>query len=283
MSEQTNLFEELSGIQDAYKIDVKQFIDFMKERHLHLVEGLTAYALWLEKEHDGKYYSPSTINRKIAAAKNRIRYAFKHSSSAAKLREKYQLAEVLKGVKLKKIESLSVPLDKVLSVEEIQQLINETKDITIKLMVMFLISTGVQISEMLAIRLSDLHPADDIFYEIRIIGKSGRKRIIHAKKKFIDRIHEHFNGIVFLFEHDGRPYSRIATTNRIKYESFVIIGRSVSAIQLRHTWALIQIQKGKPISAVAAVLGHSDPGLTVRMYSDDTLEPHEAFLDLHEK
>jgi len=29
-------------------------------------------------------------------------------------------------------------------------------------------------------------------------------------------------------------------------------------------------------------LGHADPGLTAKMYSDKTLEPQEAFLDVQE-
>jgi integrase len=57
----------------------------------------------------------------------------------------------------------------------------------------------------------------------------------------------------------------------------------VTAQQLRHTWAAIQIQRGKGIQAVAAVLGHADPGVTARMYTRATLEPEEAFLDLFEK
>jgi len=36
------------------------------------------------------------------------------------------------------------------------------------------------------------------------------------------------------------------------------------------------------VRAVAVALGHADPGLTARMYSDKTLQPHEAFLDVQE-
>ncbi len=86
----------------------------------------------------------------------------------------------------------------------------------------------------------------------------------------------------FLFEHDGRSYNRVSVTNRIKNESLRILGREVSPRQLRHTWAAIQIKRGRNVNAVAAVLGHADPGLTARMYSDTSLKPEEAFLDLEE-
>jgi hypothetical protein len=67
------LLTELEQIRDKYKIDVKQFIGFVRENKLTIVEGLSRYAAWLAKSHGGKRYSPSTINRKISAAKNRVR------------------------------------------------------------------------------------------------------------------------------------------------------------------------------------------------------------------
>ena len=280
MSERDRLFKELCDIRDAYKVDVMQYVAFMKERELRLVEGFKEYAVWLEQEHDGRRYSPATFNRKIAAAKNRIRYAFKHSSAAGSLRKKYQLEEVLKAVKPKRIASHAIAADKVLSSYEVKKLSRETKDETIRLMVEFLVDTGVRVSEMLSIRLSDLLQADGDFSTVRIVGKGRKERSVHVKTKLVDRIFGHFHGKTYLFEHHEKPFSRISVTNRIKHESLKTIGREVTAQQLRHTWAVIQIQRGKPVSAVAVALGHSDPGLTAKMYADTKLEPEEAFIDI---
>ncbi len=282
MTEQEKVFKELEEIRDAYNLDVKQFITFMKERDLLLVDALKEYAAWLEEEHDGRRYSPATINRKIAAAKSRIRYAFKHSSSAESLRKNYQLEEVLKQVKPKRIDSLAVPPEKVLSVEEVHNFVEKTKDNTIRLMVQFLVGTGVRVSEMLAIRLTDLQPADVDFVEVRIVGKRAKERVVHVKTKFVEHVRTYFHGATYLFEHHGKPFNRISVTNRIKYESLRTLGREVTAHQLRHTWARIQIQRGKDLRAVAAALGHADPGLTARMYTNATLKPHEAFIDVSE-
>ena len=79
---QEALLAELEGIRDVYRLDVKQFVGFVRERKLQIVEGFKQYALWLDEEHDGKRYSPATVNRKIAAARSRVRYAFKHSAFA---------------------------------------------------------------------------------------------------------------------------------------------------------------------------------------------------------
>ncbi len=54
----------------------------------------------------------------------------------------------------------------------------------------------------------------------------------------------------------------------------------MAPIANRSTRLTFQIKRGKGVSAVAAVLGHSDPGLTARMYPEGALKPEETFLDL---
>jgi integrase len=277
---QSALLAELEGIRDIYRLDVKQFIGFVREKKLPIVEGFKQYAKWLEGELEAKRYSPATNNRKIAAAKSRVRYAFKQSSYAGSLRRKYHLEDILKAVKLKKIDTIAVSSEKVLDIEEARKLVGQTKDATIRLMVTFLVSTGVRVSEMLGILLTDLKPAKKGLIQINVKGKGARERTIHVKKAFLDRIKKYFHGQTYLFEHQGRPYNRISVTNRIKHEALRILGKEVTARQLRHTWATIQIKRGRDINAVAAVLGHSDSGLTARMYNESRLKPEEAFLDL---
>jgi len=277
------LLAELEGIRDRYRLDVKQFIQFVTMRRLFIVDGLEQYAKWLDEGSNGKKYSPATINRKIAAAKNRIRYAFRHSEYAADLRKRYQLEDVLKSVRLKRIDSFAVPPEKLLNVDESRLLVERTRDSTVRLMVMFLVGTGVRVSEMLGIQLSDIKRGKGSFAEVRVIGKGSRERTIHVKKELIERIKKHFHSMTRLFEHQGKPFSRISVTNRIKHEALRTIGREVTAQQLRHTWAAIQIQRGKDIQIVAAVLGHADPGVTARMYARPKAAPEEAFLDLEEK
>jgi site-specific recombinase XerD len=277
------LLAELEGVRDKYRYDVRQFIGFIRERKLSIAEGLARFAEWLDEERDGKRYSPATINRKIAAAKSRVRYAFTYSAFAEKLRKKYQLEEVLAAVRPKKIDIMAVPGSKVLSADQVKTFVANTKDTTVRLMVAFIYGTGVRVSEMLGILLSDIRTGSGSFSEVRIIGKAKKERTVHVKKEFVQRIAKHFKSTKYLFEHQGRRFSRISVTNRIKLEALKTIGREVSAQQLRHTWATIQIQRGKDVKAVAAVLGHSDPGLTLRMYTDSKLKPEEAFLDVEER
>ena len=276
------LLKELEGIRDVYRLDVKQFIGFVRERKLLIVDGFKKYAAWLEEEHEGKRYSPATINRKLTAARSRVRYAFKHSAFSQDLRRRYQLEEILKLVKLKKIDVLAVSPDRVLDIEEARKLVVETKDRTVRMMVSFLVRTGVRVSEMLGLKLADLGTAKGGLIPVRIEGKGGKERTIHVKKDFVERLRKHFHGATWLFEHREVPYNRVSVTNRIKYAALQTLGREVSAQNLRHTWATIQIKRGRSVNAVAALLGHSNPGLTARMYPETALKPEEAFLDLDE-
>ena len=197
-------------------------------------------------------------------------------------RKRYQLEDVLKSVRLKKIDSFPVPPEKLLNVDEARLLVERTKDSTVTFMARFLVGTGVRVSEMLGIQLSDIKSGKDSFAEVRVIVKGSRERTIHVKKELIERIKKHFHSTTHLFEHQGKPFSRISVTNRIKHEALRTIGREVTAQQLGHTWAAFQIQGGKDIQAVAAVLGHANPGLTARMYARKKLAPEESFIDLEE-
>ena len=280
-SRQEALLAELEGIRDTYRHDVRQFIGFVRDGKLAIAEGFARYVQWLDEEHDGKRYSPATINRKIAAAKSRVRYAFKRSAFADSLQKKNHLEDILKAVSLKKIDTLAVPSRKVLDIEEARKLVGETKDATIRLMVTFLVSTGVRVSEMLGVQLSDVKSGKGRLVQVLVKGKGAKERTIHVKKTLVDRIRKYFHGQTYLFEHHGRKYNRISVTNRIKLEALRVIGREVTAQQLRHTWATIQIKRGRDVNAVAAVLGHSDPG-AAQADSDSELKPEEAFLDLEE-
>ncbi len=276
------LLDELEGIRDVYRLDVRQFVAFLRERKLLIVEGFRQYAAWLDEEHDGKRYSPATINRKLSAARSRVRYAFKRSAHADSLQKKYRLEDILASVKLKKVDATSVSPALVLEPDEVRRLVWQSRSRGIRMMIAFLVRTGVRVSEMLHIRLADVARGPEPLARVLIRGKAGRERTISVKKDLLDQVAEHFQGRVFLFEHDGRTYNRVSVTNRIKHESLAILGREVSPRQLRHTWAAIQIKRGRSLAAVAAALGHSRPGLTAQMYSPSTGDSDESLLDLEE-
>jgi len=161
-----SFFDVILAINDRYSKETELLVRFLKSHDLGLtLGGLKAYFSCLQEEHEGKRYKAATINWKINAAKSRIRYVFENTVKSHDPVKRYQLEKALKEIKLLKINSGAVGKDQVLTGDEIQRLITECQDWTISLMIEFLFTTGVRISEMLSILLSDLKRVND-HYEI---------------------------------------------------------------------------------------------------------------------
>lgn len=261
------------SIEDNYSEDTRYFIDFLRSGNYGLTyEGLKAYVEYLNQEHDGKVYAARTFNKRVAAAKNRIRHITKQMDLKESLR--YKLEQALNEIKAKKINSNAVNVDRVLTYEEVQALILGTGDKTVSLVVEFLAYTGCRISETLNILLSDLRLRRS-YYEVRVLGKKRKERFIKVDKNLIECICEHFNGKKWLFEHSGKQYNRVSITSRIKLESLKVLGKNISAHTLRHSYATRALKKTGRIRAVQEQLGHSSASTTIDLYVHDTFSWEE--------
>ena len=266
------------SIEDNYSEDTRYFVDFLRSGNYGLsYEGLKAYVEHLDQEHDGKKYAARTYNKRVAAAKNRIRYITKQMDLKESVAYKFEKA--LNEIKAKKINSNAVNADRVLTYEEVRALILGTRDKTVSLFVEFLAYTGCRISEALNILLSDLR-LNRGYYEVRILGKKRKERFIKVDQKLTERIRNNFTGKKWLFEHSGKQYNRLSMTNRIKLESLKVLGKNISAHTLRHSYATHVLKKTGRIRAVQEQLGHSSASTTIDLYVHDTFsweEQQEVF------
>jgi len=119
-------------------------------------------------------------------------------------------------------------------------------------LVRFLLATGARISEALGIHEQDITPMAG-HYAIRLLGKGNKIRTV-----YYDRVVS-FHG------------SRTAITNRIRRASRRVLGRSLSAHCMRHTFATRQIAAGRSLTAVSRYLGHSSVAITGDLYVHDDL------------
>ena len=103
-------------------------------------------------------------------------------------------------------------------------------------------------------------------------GKGNKEREILVATWLLNRIRSAVHGKVFLFEHHGKPYSRIATTDPIKGESRAILGRPLSAHIFRHRFATRLLAQGKSLKTVSRFLGHSFTQITANIYQLDRLQ-----------
>jgi len=202
----------------------------------------------------------STINRLISSIKNFHRYLLLH-----KIIDK-DPGKLLKSVKVRQ----KIPV--VLSVEEINKIIdridlNDKNGIRNKCIVLLLYSSGLRVSELVNLSLTNLFLDEDI---IKIFGKGSKERLVpigHTAKSllidYINNIRHHYSkktdtkGILFL-SNRGKNLSRKTVWNIIKICSMNSgINKNISPHTFRHSFATHLLEGGADLRVVQALLGHS--------------------------
>lgn len=262
--------QELYGLilskDDCYNDDARLFVDFLKKGQYGVTQtGLEEYARYLDSLIDGKRYSANTYNKRLQGAKQRLRYLFENSPSAEHDATRLRFERALNAVKLKKINSTAVSRENVLTEQEVNQLITESTDKTVSLMVEFLYATGCRISEMLGILLTNMVKSNGK-YIIRVLGKRRKERKVFAATALVEKVKEQFQGSVYLFEHNGEQYDRISITNRIAYQGRIILNKHISAHTFRHSCATALLERTKNLKGVSKYLGHSSVSTTANLY-----------------
>lgn len=179
--------------------------------------------------------------------------------------------KVLKRPKM----SLDIPLPKIekkipeiLNPLEISNIINNTVNIKQKTLLMTAYSTGVRVSELVSLRISDI---DSDRMVIRVEqGKGKKDRYTILTPTLLKHLREYYKAVhpkVFLF--NGRPPESslsVATAHKYFKRSCAKskITKKVTFHGLRHAFATHQILNGMPVTALQVILGHNDLRTTMR-------------------
>ncbi|MCA1800732.1 MAG: site-specific integrase [Actinobacteria bacterium] len=272
-----------SGRRNSYDIESRQFVNFLKQSDFdNPADGLLAYAEYMAQPNEqGKRLAANTYNKRMAAAKKRIRELVETQEAYLSTAQHAAIERELRRLKPKRVANVAAPKDKMLTMPEIRQLIDQSQDETVKLVVGFLAVTGCRITEALNILLSDIKPSKDGSSHIRVLGKRSKERWIYPPESLTKRIQSHFGGSQWLFEHHGRQYSRVSLTQRIRSESIRILGKAITAHGLRHSYATYLInEKRLPEKKVADLLGHSSTAVTNAIYNHGQATAEDAYIDL---
>jgi integrase/recombinase XerD len=268
---------DLLAIRDSYAGDTRHLITFLDKHGLELdPEGLRAYVEHLKSAG----YKAATINKRLAAAKNRLRLLFRESEQAMDMLSRFEMESTLKEVKGIKKSSRAVDSDRTLSIEEIRRLIRDEEiPIRVRFFIEFLVITGTRVSELAGIRLSDIKEEPG-YVTVRIVGKGSKERELKLRHELVNRIRSEFKGKKYLFEtRDAKPYNRQYISWQI-FRAGRRINRSISAHTLRHTFATIQITKNRKVKAVSTYLGHSSTSITQDMYVHEELDLEDLNMGL---
>ena len=196
------------------------------------------------------------------------------------LKSFYKFLIIEKIVKTNPTDGLYMPkvkksLPNVLSVDDVTLLLDVKLDDDFsyrnKAMLELMYATGLRVSELVELKLSDLDFNDDI---IRIMGKGSKERIIpigdFAKDYLLKYINNHrgnmLKGIntdyVFLNNH-GKKMTRQGFFKIIKkLAKDVGISTEISPHTLRHSFASHLLKYGADLRTIQELLGHSDISTT---------------------
>lgn len=167
---------------------------------------------------------------------------------------------------------LSRKLPDTLSFEEIEQLIgaldlSKEENVRNKAMLETLYSCGLRVSELVGLRISDIH--EDIGV-VNVIGKGNKQRLVPiggAALKYIDiykqevRVHHkiaHDSTDMLFLNRRGKALSRVMVFLVIKnLAAQAGITKNISPHTFRHSFATHLIEGGADLRAVQMMLGHA--------------------------
>tara|TARA_B100000131_G_scaffold323075_1_gene379638 strand:+ start:1478 stop:2392 length:915 start_codon:yes stop_codon:yes gene_type:complete len=245
----------------SYRIDLEQFRLFLDQRYKSKSllcidkEILRNYLICLDR----KKYSNKTIARKIASLKSLFKYLNQQNII------EYNPLQDLKIPKVPK------RLPHLLSQKEILRLMslpkhdsrNGVRDLAI---LELFYSTGIRISELVRIKLSDIRLNSGT---IHIKGKGNKDRIViigdramNVVKKYIVYLNKELNfndKFLFpsLFKNKSKHISvRTVYNIVVKYLRLVSDDEKLSPHSLRHSFATHLLENGADIIAVKKMLGH---------------------------
>lgn len=272
----------LGMLSESYHYDAQSFLNYVKANGYSLMdpEGWATYQTEIGNTHNGRRYEAATFNRKIAAAKRILRFAWSAHPGTQEDKERFEAA--LGVFKTKKIQRKPIqPVSK----EEVKTLIatalepvwgfnSDRPRPELALMVEFLFKTGCRISEMTNVLLTDIKPLGKGTCTITLLGKGNKQREVAVKKDLVDRIRRHFRSKQYLFEsRNGGSQGKDDHRYRREYISLLInrcarksLGRGFGAHNLRHSFASTYYDCTKDLYGLQKLLGHSSVSITAGTY-----------------
>lgn len=255
----------------AYVNDINKLIMFVEEHFPNLtpetvkLAQLRKFVEWMNQ----KGISPRTQARTISGIKSYYKFLL--------------IEEAVENDPTTLLESPRIgrKLPEILTDDEINSLIEAIDDtkpegLRNKAILETLYSCGLRVSELVDLRLSNLHFEQEF---LKIAGKGERERLVPISKRAIDDIKKYLNNsrkklviekgfenIVFL-NRRGKKLSRVMIFTIIKNLAEKIkLEKNISPHTFRHSFASALVQGGADLRTVQEMLGHESI-LTTEIYT----------------
>ena len=250
---------EMSYRRDLYKVQV-----FMENRGIGDVsdiakKDLDDYVANLEKQN----FKAATISRNIASIKAFYHYLVK---------EGIVTEDVSEDLKAPKIEK---KIPEILTTDEVLRLLNQPKgdspkEIRDKAMLELLYATGIRVTELITLKVSDLNMQmgyivcrDSNKERIIPFGREAKTALIKYLDKTRATMLENSEDDLLFSNCSGQSMSRQGFWKLIKYYAKKAdIQSDITPHTLRHSFAAHLVENGADLRSVQEMLGHSDISTT---------------------
>lgn len=264
--DKTSQYSELT--LKSYISDLKQFYAFvgkdLEDINRGDIDNYVAHTLSQVNKFSGKPYRPQTVNKKLIALRQYVDWINANTD-----------IKIFVEIKLLEIQRQEYLSEDLLSGNEFERIINTAADdqtisgIQARALLSGLYYTGMRISELLQMKVSDVEKLD-----IWIKGKGGKYREIPISQKLKPTLQEYITARCL--KNDDHVFTNLIgnkvmsrqTAHRIikKYGGKARIKlKKVHLHNLRHLFCITMLQKGATLEEVADLAGHSNIN-TTRIY-----------------
>jgi integrase/recombinase XerD len=253
----------------AYGRDLKRFSEFLRKRQKNKVEDVTREDV---VDFLSALYKEKMDSRSVARYLVSVRGFYKFA-----MMENMVTTDPTENLESPKLRS-SLPT--YLRVEEVNKLL-EAPDLSTPIglrdraMLEILYSTGMRVSELLNLRITDV---DMRVGCVRCIGKGDKERLVPIGRKAIEAIQQYLahgrpkfarpsaqppHSQVLLLTSIGRRLSRVSIW-KIMHDYGVRLGLRgrLTPHKLRHSFATHLLERGADLRSVQLMLGHADISTT---------------------
>lgn len=254
----------------SYRGDLNEYIEFLESNYnFRFFDQVT-------KQHIDNFIRRLT-RRKISAKTIRRKLSSIHSFHRYLLEEKVVDKDVVSRVKKPKTPK---DLPVVLNISETEKFIEaaaglgKALDLRNKAMVELAYGSGLRVSELLELKISDLHLNMNL---VNITGKGNKERIVPLGEESVIAIRKYIvegrkqlepkNSEILFLNRSGQPMSRVGFYKLIKtIAKKAGIKKQMSPHTLRHSFATHLLENGADLRSVQELLGHEDI-MTTEIYT----------------
>ena len=267
----------------AYRTDLRIFESYLRETYTTSIDKANHVMIrsWLVEELN-KGNSSRTVNRKITTLKSFYKYLIKEQK--IKQNPTLKISSSKTSKKLPQFVGLA-DMNELLDKLKFEENFSGSRD---KLIIEVFYSTGVRLSELINIKLTDV---DCLKSQIKVLGKRNKERIIPLTKELQKSI-EGYMTLRMKEKAIDRSYLFLTDLGKKLNPSMVYrkvneLLKGVTTLEkksphvLRHTFATHMLNNGADLNVIKELLGHASLSAT-EVYTHNSIDQlKEIFNNAH--